>query len=111
MNPKPARPIDKLLAELAEHRASIDSTDATDTHALPSLDQSTSDCEKSRYSSEARARKAGHHIMNGGANTSYFRAYFCHQCKAWHLTSTKNFGSGKSTKPTRNASHNRREKQ
>jgi hypothetical protein len=112
MKSKTTKPIDKLLAELALHRATMN-PDASPTKALIQLATTNYNCpcEKTRYSSEAKARKAGHRIMKHGANTTFFRSYFCPDCKAWHLTSSKNLGSSKSSQPKRNASRRRRKHQ
>jgi hypothetical protein len=90
MNDKPARPIDKLLAELAQHSAAIDAAVVAKTLGSPPSNRPVIPCEKARYSSEAKARKASPLIMKRGANTSFFRSYFCPECKSWHLTSSKN---------------------
>jgi hypothetical protein len=110
MKPKPNKRVDKLLGELGLHPQSLD-LDETGAYLEKSTPpppiRLTGPCGKCCYSSEANARKSGNRIKNRGANTSFFRSYFCPQCKAWHLTSTKNIGTSKSSGTTRNAGRNR----
>jgi hypothetical protein len=103
--------IDRLLAGLGLDPAAIDLDELDpplplEPDQLP--DQSTGRCTKCCYTSQANARKAGNLVKMRGANTSFFRSYFCPTCKAWHLTSSKNLGSQQSTIPNRNAGHKRR---
>ncbi len=111
MKPKPNKRIDKLLGELGLHPDALDPDEAAagleKSSPLPPI-RLTGPCGKCCYSSEANARKVGNHIKSHGGNTSFFRSYFCPQCKAWHLTSAKNLGSSKSSGATRNAGRNRR---
>jgi hypothetical protein len=111
MKPKPNKRIDKLLGELGLHPDALDPDEAAtdlENSAPPTPTRLTGPCEKSCYSSETNARKSGNRIKSHGANTSFFRSYFCPECKAWHLTSSKNIGSSKSSGTTRNAGRNRR---
>lgn len=111
MKPKPNKRIDKLLGELGPHPDALDPDEAAadlENSAPPTPTRLTGPCGKSCYSSEANARKSGNRIKSHGANTSFFRSYFCPECRAWHLTSAKNIGSNKSSGTTRNAGRNRR---
>lgn len=111
MKPKPNKRIDKLLGELGLHPDALDPDEAAadlEKSAPVTSIRITGPCGKSCYSSEANARKSGNRIKSHGANTSFFRSYFCPECKAWHLTSAKNIGSSKSSGTTRNAGRNRR---
>jgi hypothetical protein len=111
MKPKPNKRIDKLLGELGLHPHSLDPADVAadlENSSPPPSIRLTGSCGKSCYSSEANARKSGNRIKSHGANTSFLRSYFCAECKAWHLTSSKNVGSSKSSGTTRNAGRNRR---
>jgi hypothetical protein len=108
---KPRKSIDNLLGELGLHPDAIDPDEAAvglETSGPPTSIRLTGPCGKSCYSSEANARKAGNRIKSHGANTSFFRSYFCPDCKAWHLTSGKNIGYKQSSEPNRNAGRNRR---
>ena len=111
MKPKPNKRIDKLLGELGLHPDALDPDEAAanlENSALVTPIRLNGPCGKSCYSSEANARKSGNRIKSHGANTSFFRSYFCPECKAWHLTSAKNIGTSKSSGTTRNAGRNRR---
>ena len=111
MKPKPNKRVDKLLGELGLHPHALDSDEIAagwEKTGPPSPIRLTGPCGKCCYSSEANARKSGNRIKSHGANTSFFRSYFCPECKAWHLTSSKNVGSSKSSGTTRNAGRNRR---
>lgn len=111
MKRKPGKSIDQLLEDLGLHPASLDPDEATagmEKPGPPATIRQAGPCGKSCYSGETNARKAGNRIKSHGANTSFFRPYFCPQCKAWHLTSGKNTGSSKSSGAPRSASRNRR---
>ena len=109
MKPKHAKRIDKLLGELGLHPHALDPDElATSAESSATPVRLTGPCGKCCYGSEATARKAATRIKSHGANTSFFRTYFCADCKAWHLTSAKNIGPGHSSAPNRNAGRNRR---
>ncbi|MCU0780366.1 MAG: hypothetical protein MUF04_04600 [Akkermansiaceae bacterium] len=111
MRPKPNKKIDKLLGDLGLHPHALDPDEVAagfDSLYPSPTPPPTGPCGKCCFSNETAARKAGNRIKNRGANTSFFRPYFCPKCKAWHLTSGKNVGPGNSTEPRRNAGRNRR---
>lgn len=111
MKSKPNQRIDKLLTELGLPPDALDPDEVIAEHEEtdpPTSLRITGPCGKTCYNSEAKARKAGNRIKSNGANTSFFRSYFCPVCKAWHLTSGKNQFSKESSQPKRNAGQKRR---
>jgi hypothetical protein len=111
MKPKPRKSIDNLLGELGFHPDSVDPDEVAakfDPFGKPNSARLPGPCGKCCYNSEITARKAGNRIKSHGANTSFFRPYFCDECKAWHLTSGKNVGPSHSSEPNRNAGRKRR---
>lgn len=111
MKSKSNQRIDKLLAQLGLPPDALDPDEAAaglEAAETPAPLRHTGPCGKTCYTSEAKARKAGNRIKGHGANTSFLRSYFCPECKAWHLTSSKNQLSKQSSQPKRNAGHKRR---
>jgi hypothetical protein len=111
MKSKPYQRVDKLLAELGLPPDALDPDEAAaglEAADPPAPIRLTGPCGKTCYTSKAKTRKAGNRIKSHGANTSFFRSYFCPECKAWHLTSGINQRSKQSSQPKRNAGRKRR---
>ncbi len=111
MKRPPPKRIDHILGQLGLHPNELDPEKFVAEFDSPGTARSANrigPCGKNCYSSQSKTRKAGNIRKLLGANTSFFRPYFCPDCKAWHLTSTKNPGSNPSSTPNRNAGHQRR---
>ena len=104
--------IDKLLGDLGLHPAKLDPDEFPEESArkpVGSHTPETGTCGKTCFRSETAARKSAKRIMERGANTSFLRPYFCPECRAWHITSSRILDS--SSAPKRNASRKRRNQQ
>ena len=47
-------------------------------------------CGKVMFSSESATKAAIKRRLERGSNASRLRAYFCHECRSWHMSSAFN---------------------
>ncbi len=50
-------------------------------------------CDKIKYKSKSYALLEGLHLVSTGKwkKSNLYRAYYCGKCRAWHLTSRKDY--------------------